>query len=348
MKREICRIVEKVRSENQEVYHLFDVMDTDKSGSLSVKEFRTGLRVMGINLAPSMATKVAHRFDADGTNSIDYLEMFALLASHELPPRDRRQLRLEERRRIEAERDASGLKPLGLDLDSHTEDGSDSDGNQSAQSAMKVVQGTRRIVRVAPETLASLGLPTHIEPRRSKVANKSTAPPIEDSLPALNGIEEQDGKAVLHAVMPSTATPPEKEAYLSDLFTRKFQKSRVKELHSFTVNDLKGLTKIELASLLVARDYPYEDIEPIFGNHQVLEQIGAALGRLQFSFRWELFCSLPVQELLDVVREEHSLAQLEQSVHAKLAARDAPTVDHEQDPYVVILDVSSYIPGSIC
>jgi hypothetical protein len=264
-------------------------MDTDKSGSLSVKEFRTGLRVMGINLAPSMATKVAHRFDADGTNSIDYLEMFALLASHELPPRDRRQLRLEERRRIEAERDASGLKPLGLDLDTHTEDGSDSDGNQSAQSAMKVVQGTRRIVRVAPETLASLGLPTHIEPRRSKVANKSTAPPIEDSLPALNGIEEQDGKAVLHAVMPSTATPPEKEAYLSDLFTRKFQKSRVKELHSFTVNDLKGLTKIELASLLVARDYPYEDIEPIFGNHQVLEQIGAALGRLQFSFRWELF-----------------------------------------------------------
>jgi hypothetical protein len=251
-------------------------MDTDKSGALSVKEFHAGLRVMGIHLAPAMAKKVASRFDADGTGSIDYLEMFALLASHELPPRDRRQLRLEERRRIEAEREANGMKPLGLDVDLPSGEGSDSDGEHSnLSSTRKVAQGTRRVIRVKPETLASLGLSTHIQPRRSKSQTKGTAPPVEERLPALNGVVEASPVMALHDIKPSTGEAG-KEVYLSDLFTQRFQKGRVKELVRFSVNDLKAMTQIELASLLVARDYTYEDIEPIFGNIQVLS-FGASI-----------------------------------------------------------------------
>ncbi len=62
---------------------LFDELDSDKSGSVSVEELRMGLEVFGYKHLQSLLNDWVKEFDKNRDGQLQYKEFLSLLASTE-------------------------------------------------------------------------------------------------------------------------------------------------------------------------------------------------------------------------------------------------------------------------
>ena len=113
----------------------------------------------------------------------------------------------------------------------------------------------RRRLVVGTAKLEELGLPTVFKTKRSKqqhAAQEDDASKLEKRLEGM-------------AQRPTT----ENQMFLEDLFSTKFRVDHVRAVETFDKADFKMMSEIELASLLVKREYTKKQLESVFHRRQV-------------------------------------------------------------------------------